>query len=102
MKQSQPGGGGARADDDSDEYDAYYTAGGIRKPTSKHDALVRTLILGLLAPDDAKAQQCVELAEGMVQDWNICTEQLECAKRQAVGFVDGLSSDDEEDADDEE
>ena len=75
--------------------------GVVTMPRSNHDALVRTLILGLIAPDDEKAQQAVELAEGMVRDWNIGREQLECAKRQAVAFVNGEDGDSTSSGDDE-
>jgi len=51
------------------------------KPSNEHDALVLALKLAITAPDDAKATQCVEMAEQIAA--NMSEIEVERAKKQA-------------------
>lgn len=51
------------------------------EPSNEYDALVLALKLAITAPDDAKATQCVEMAEQIAA--NMSEIEVERAKKQA-------------------
>ena len=51
------------------------------KPTNNYEALVLALTLAINAPDDEKAQQCVDMAESLAA--NLPELDVERAKKQA-------------------
>ena len=51
------------------------------KSTNDYEALVLALTLAINAPDDAKAQQCVDMAESLAA--NLSELDVERAKNQA-------------------
>lgn len=51
------------------------------KPSNEYEALVLALKLAITAPDDAKATQCVEMAEQIAA--NMSEIEVERAKKQA-------------------
>ena len=51
------------------------------KPTNDYEALVLALTLAINAPDDTKAQQCVDMAESLAA--NLSELDVERAKKQA-------------------
>jgi|TARA_B110000285_G_C15074218_1_gene589749 hypothetical protein len=60
----------------------YIGNGVVATPTNNYQALVTALKLAVTAPTAAKAQECVEMAEGFAS--SLSPEKIERAKKEAI------------------
>jgi hypothetical protein len=54
-----------------------------------YDALVEALRLSIIAPDDDKAQECIEIAESIAA--NLTELEVARAKKEAVSLIEEIT-----------